>query len=93
MEGHIKTYHPTRKVLTGPQWLFDLYKGFKNDKGTAIIQPIIDPDGVPIIGTSILNSQDFDVDITIINPTTNQPTTPRAEIWEIPHCYYEEIIE
>ena len=85
----IKKYHPTLKVITGHKWLFEMFNGTKNKKGTAILEPVIDPDGNPIIGKQILTSTDFDIDIEIKNPLTSETTTPRNEMWEIPYCYLE----
>jgi hypothetical protein len=48
------------KVLTGPEWLFEMFNGIKNPKGTAMIQPARDAKNRPIIGHSVLNDPDWD---------------------------------
>lgn len=82
--------HPTLKRLTGPNWLMQMFNGFVNENKTATIEIEIDPNGTPIISCNILKDPDFNVDIEIINPETGKPTTPRAELVEIPYVYLEE---
>lgn len=77
----MRVEHPTRTVLTGPEWLFELYNGYVNKLGTAKIQPIIDPDGKPIIGKSILSDPDWDLTIDV----NGRPVSDWLE--EIPHVY------
>lgn len=48
------------KVITGPNWLFDLYNGYKNEKGTAEIKPVLDKYDRPILGMSVLKDPDFE---------------------------------
>jgi hypothetical protein len=79
----IKIYHPTMKVFTGPQWLFDAFNGYTNAKNTAMILPIIDPDGKPIISKNIITDSTWNLQDEI----NGKPIID----WlvEIPYCYYE----
>lgn len=80
----MKQYHTTLKVLTGPQWLFEAFNGYTNAKGTAMIQPLIDPDGKPIIGKSILTDPTWNLQDEI----NGKPIVEWLE--EIPYCYLED---
>ena len=46
-------------VLTGPDWLYDMMNGYKNEKGTAELKPQKDPDGDYIISMNVLNDPDW----------------------------------
>lgn len=55
-------------VFTGPEWLFNHFNEYTNPNGTAMIKPIIDPDGDPIIGTKVLDDPDWDfLDDVVLN--------------------------
>lgn len=77
------------KVLTGDEWLFRAVDGLTNDKGTAILKPVIDPNGNPILGKAVLVDPDWNPDAEIINPETGETTTFRKESIEIAYCYNE----
>jgi hypothetical protein len=78
----VKKYHPTAKVFTGPTWLMDQFNGFT--RGASKIEVVIDPDGKPIIGTTIATDITWDLQI-IVN---GKPLIEWLE--EIPYCYYED---
>lgn len=42
------------QVFTGPQWLYDMFEGFENSKGTAIIKPVLDNKDRPVLGVFVL---------------------------------------
>lgn len=83
-----KKYHPTLKVFTGPLWLFEMFNGYRNEKGTAELKPVIDPDGNPIIGKQVLEDPTWD---TIPNASNINGKALRDWLIEIPYCYLEEI--
>ena len=77
-----KVYHPTLKVFTGPLWLMDIWNGYTKDASK--IKITIDPDGKPIVGTSIAQDPTWDL-------TTEVNGKPLIEwLEEIPYCYLEE---
>ena len=79
-------------VLTGPEWLFNLYKNEKNDKGTRAIDPIINPHGQPWIPPSVLEDPTWNTDLVITGP--NGISKPIKDWLEpIPLSYYEEVRE
>ena len=81
----LKKYHPTATVYTGSQELFNAFDGLKNSKGTAMIKPIIDPDGKPTIGKQVLDDPDWDNQgLTYIDGVD-----VRDLLIEIPYCYWE----
>lgn len=48
-------------VLTGPAWLFELFRDYTHPtKPWHKIVPVIDPDGKPIIGPSVLDDPNWD---------------------------------
>ena len=66
-------------VLTGPQWLFEMFNGLKNPKGTAEIRPVIDADGEPIIGMEVLDDTTWDYlqDVLIFGLRIRDHLTPK----------------
>lgn len=81
--------HPNIKVFTGPDWLFQMFDGFTNPKGTALIKPVIDPYGTPIIGKQVLDDPDWDfIDAQLI-PDPNNPSDKRlVRDWLVETDYY-----
>lgn len=80
--------HPWLTVYTGPAWLMQMFNGFT--KGVNRIQVVIDPNGKPIIGTSIAQDPTWDLQVPITNPETNI-TKPLIDwLEEIPYCYQVE---
>jgi hypothetical protein len=77
------------KVFTGPIWLFLAFNGYQNEKGTAVIQPILDNNGNPIIGTSILDDPTWNLQIPVTSP--ENVTKPLIEWLE--EIDYEPIVE
>lgn len=82
----MKAYHPTLKVITAPHWLFEMFNGIKNKRGTAILKPIIDPDGNPIVGKQVLKDPDWQ-DLPNAENINGKPLVEWLE--EIPYCYLE----
>ena len=81
-----KVYHPTLTVYTAPMWLYEMFNGYRNDKGTAELRPVIDPDGNPIIGKQVLDDPDWD---NIPNAANINGKPLREWLTEIPYCYLE----
>jgi len=81
------------KVLTAPIWLFQMFNGYTNDKGTAKIMPTLDCNGNFIIGKSILIDPTWNLSIPVTNPETNE-TKPLIEwLEEIDYCFIQNINE
>lgn len=80
----MKKYHPTLTVFTGPQWLFEMFNGYTNKKGTAQIIPVIDPDGKPIINKNIANDPTWNLNDMV----NGKPIIEWLE--EVPYCYIEQ---
>ncbi len=82
-------------VLTGPSWLFNIFKHYTHPlKPWHKIIPVIDPDGKPIIGLSVLDDPNWDflADIPVVNPNTQEGKQVRD--WLIPtdYIFLEEIV-
>ncbi len=61
-------------VYTGPAWLFDQFKDYTHPvKPWLKIVPVIDPEGKPIIGESVLEDPNWDFLAT--NPMPNPEGT------------------
>lgn len=77
--------------LTGEKWLFDQFDGFSNINGTALIHPIFDPDGDPIIGKHVLDDPDWDFmgQIEATNPNTQESKSVENWLSEKVFKYFE----
>lgn len=42
------------QVFTGPQWLYNMFDGFHNAKGTAVLRPVLDKQNRPVLGVFVL---------------------------------------
>ncbi len=62
------------KVFTGYEWLFKMFKGYRNEKKTAYINPSRDAQGRPVIGLSLLNDPDFSLDLVVQSPEGEERT-------------------
>ena len=51
------------QVLTGPEWLSEMFDGAVNSTGTAMIKVLRTPDNVPYIGKNILIDQTYAEDL------------------------------
>lgn len=47
------------QVFTGPQWLLELFQGHKNEKGTAMINPVFDKYDRPVLGVKVLQDPEW----------------------------------
>jgi hypothetical protein len=66
------------KVFTGDEWLMQAFNGFRNSAHTAKIQVVFDLYDRPIIGTSILNDETWNLQIPVTHPQTKE-TKPLIE--------------
>lgn len=83
------------KVITGPIWLFTMFNGFKNPKETAMLKPIIDPDGNPVISPKVLQDPTWKfIDGSAIEDPINSSDIRPITGWlsEINYKYIEEEI-
>ena len=78
--------HPTKKVLTGPEWIYQLFDGFT--RGNSMIKPIQDPDGNWILGKAILGSKKWDLSMRV-GPSPNEQKPIYEWLEEIPFVYWE----
>ena len=79
--------HPTLTVFTCPEWLAVMFDGYT--KGTGRIERVNDANGLPIIGKSIVDDANWNLQIPVTNPNTAE-TKPLIEwLTEIPYCYNE----
>lgn len=56
------------KVFTGPNWLFIMFEGYQNEKGTAKIHPIRDKNDNWIIGKNIETDPTWNLQIPVESP-------------------------
>ncbi len=78
-------------VLTGPSWLFNQFQDYTHPtKPWFKIKPIIDPNGKPIIGQSVLDDPNWD--FLAENPITYNSESKQVRDWLelIPHVFLEE---
>lgn len=83
-------------VLTGPAWLFEMFKDFTHPlKPWLKIVPVIDPDGKPIIGLSVLDDPNWDflAENPMPNPTGTESRYVRDWLYTRKHVFYEAIEE
>jgi hypothetical protein len=81
-------------VLTGPNWLFNMFNDFTHPvKPWHKIKPVIDPDGKPIIGMSVLDDSNWDflAVVPVVNPETQEGKQVRDWLIPINHVYLEEV--
>jgi hypothetical protein len=79
-------------VLTGPNWLFNMFNDFTHPvKPWHKIKPVIDPDGKPIIGMSVLDDSNWD--FLAENPITYNSESKAVRDWlePIAYVFLEEI--
>ena len=79
------------KVFTGETWLFEIFNGYRNEQGTAMIVPILDIYDRPIIGKSILTDPTWNLQLPVTNPHTNE-TKPLIQ-WLIEVDYTHKPID
>jgi hypothetical protein len=80
-------------VFTGPAWLFDIFKNFNHpQKPWFKIVPEIDPNGNPIIGSSVLEDPkwDFIGQNQIPNPEGTESRYVRDWLIPIPFVFFEK---
>ena len=85
---HEKVTHPTRTVLTGPEWLASMLDGI--EIGQNKIQVIRDANNLPIIGKQVLDDPVWDA-LRYIPSGPYQGTMVRDHLTEIPHTYWKPL--
>lgn len=84
-----KVVDPNTMVLTGPEELFDMFNGFYI--GLNGIEPTRDADGLPIIGTNVLDDVVWDA-VAVIPTGTYQGQKVRDVLTLIPHSKWVEVL-
>lgn len=82
-----KVNHPTLKMCTGPEWLIPLFDGHTNTIGTAAIHITRDANGLPIVNTDVLSDPNWNFNIPVTNPNTQETKPLKDWLTEIPYCY------
>jgi len=62
--------HPTLTVFTCDEWLAQMFDGY--EKGSGRIERVNDADGDPIIGKSILDDTNWNLNIPVTHPVTQE---------------------
>lgn len=80
----------TKTVYTAPLWLFEMFNGYRNNKNTAMIKPILDANDTPIIGKSIIDDITWDLHTEVTSPDGE---TKQLVKWliEIPYTPKEDL--
>lgn len=82
------------QVLTGPAWLFAMFANYTHPtKPWHKIIPVIDPDGTPIIGTSVLDDPNWDflAGVPIPNPERTESRQVRYWLTMTYYVFLEEV--
>lgn len=77
-------------VLTGPEWMVDLFDGFSTADNKALIQVTRDADNRPIISANVITDTTWDIiPDNLTNPETGETKRVREWLTPINYVYIE----